>query len=109
MIFGVVLHNVAQGSVVAQTVYKHSGSRMQAFWYTLLCSVSEPIGGGLGYLMLCVFLNDYVIHSVLAVVAGIMIADSYDMCEPNAKNMIGRVVGASIMGLSMLGLNLMKH
>ena len=109
MIFAVVLHNVAQGLVVAQSVYTHSGSRMQAFWYTLLCSISEPIGGVLGYLMLYVFLNDYVIHSVLAVVAGIMIADSYDMCEPNAKNMIGRVVGASIMGLSMFGLNLMKH
>ena len=104
----IAIHNIPEGLAVSVPVYAATGSRKQAFLWSFLSGVSEPIGALLAAVVLLPFLTPTVLGWVLAAVAGIMVAISLDELVPAAKSfgadhapIIGATIGMAVMALSL--------
>jgi len=104
----IAIHNIPEGLAVSAPIYAATGSRRQAFLWSFLSGVSEPIGAGLAALVLLPFLTGTVLGWVLAAVAGIMVSISMDELIPAAKSygsehtpLVGAISGMIIMALSL--------
>ncbi|CAM9568289.1 unnamed protein product [Ectocarpus sp. 12 AP-2014] len=103
------IHNVPEGLCVAIPVYYATGNRWKAFGWALLSGVSEPIGAGLGWLVLKDIMNELVYGLLFGVVAGMMVnitiheliptAVRYDPSDKVTTNAI--IAGMAIMALSL--------
>ena len=105
----VALHNIPEGIAVAVPIYYATGSRIKAFWLSLLSGLSEPLGAVIGYLILRPFFSDTVFGLVFAGVAGIMVFISIDELFPAAKEydqghvpVYALITGMMVMALSLL-------
>ncbi|HEY0964171.1 MAG TPA: zinc transporter ZupT [Candidatus Paceibacterota bacterium] len=104
----IAIHNIPEGIAVSIPIYKATGSRMKAFWYSFGSGLAEPVGAFVGYFILMQFINDYVFGVVFAAVAGIMVYISLDELLPTAKRndhhlpIIGVFVGMLIMAASLV-------
>jgi ZIP family zinc transporter len=106
--FAVMIHNIPEGIAIAVPIYCATNCRSKAVKYALLSGIAEPAGALLGILLLGPFLNMFVLHFALAVVAGIMIFISFDELLPlsfeHEKNhvpMFGIIIGMLIMAFSI--------
>ena len=104
----IAIHNIPEGLAVAAPIYAATGSRSKAFWWSFLSGVSEPVGAGLGALILLPFLNEPLLGAVLSAVAGIMVFISIDELVPASKAyghdhlaIIGLILGMVVMALSL--------
>jgi ZIP family zinc transporter len=104
----VAIHNIPEGIAVSVPIFYATGSRRQAFIYSFLSGVAEPVGALIGYLLLMPFLTPAVLSSTLAFVAGIMVYISLDEILPMAQRygrehlvILGIVAGMGIMALSL--------
>jgi len=104
----IAIHNIPEGLAVSAPIYAATGSRGQAFLWSFLSGISEPIGAGLAALVLMPILTPTVLAWVLAAVAGIMIAISVDELVPTAKTygsqhapIVGVIAGMMVMALSL--------
>lgn len=104
----VAIHNIPEGLAVAAPIYRATGSRRKAFWWSFFSGVSEPIGAGLAALILMPFLSASLLGWVLAAVAGIMVAISIHELIPvsrsfNAGHMpiVGVTLGMIVMASSL--------
>jgi ZIP family zinc transporter len=104
----IALHNIPEGLAVSTPILAATGSRKQAFWWSFLSGVSEPVGAGLAALVLLPILNDTVLGYVLASVAGIMVFISLDELLPVSRSwgeehlsIVGIVVGMLVMAVSL--------
>lgn len=103
------IHNVPEGLCVAIPVYYATGNRWKAFGWALLSGVSEPIGAGLGWLILKDIMSELVYGLLFGVVAGMMVnitiheliptAVRYDPTDKVTTNSI--IAGMAIMALSL--------
>ncbi|SDB16303.1 zinc transporter, ZIP family [Desulfonatronum thiosulfatophilum] len=105
----VALHNIPEGIAIAVPVYYSTGSRIKAFWLSLLSGLAEPLGAVIGYLILRPFFSDTVFGLVFAGVAGIMVFISIDELFPAAKEydqghtpIYALIIGMMVMALSLL-------
>lgn len=106
----IAIHNIPEGLCVAIPVYYATGNRWKAFGWALLSGVSEPIGAGLGWIVLKDNMSETVYGILFGVVAGMMInitiheliptAVRYDPADKITTNSI--IVGMAIMALSLL-------
>jgi ZIP family zinc transporter len=69
----VAIHNIPEGIAVSVPIFYATGSRRQAFTYSFLSGVAEPVGALIGYALLLPFLTPNVLSTTLAFVAGIMV------------------------------------
>lgn len=83
----VAIHNIPEGIAVSVPIYFATGSRKQAFIYSFLSGLSEPLGAIVGYFALLRFANEVVFGVVFAMVAGIMVYISLDELLPTAESM----------------------
>jgi len=104
----IAIHNIPEGLAISAPIYAATGSRKQAFFWSFLSGVSEPVGAGLAGLILLPFLTSMVLGWVLAVVAGIMVAISLDELIPVAKTfdtehtpILGVIIGMAVMAFSL--------
>jgi len=104
----IALHNIPEGLAVSVPVYAATGSRRKAFMWSFLSGVAEPIGAALAALVLVPFLNEIVLGSALAAVAGIMVFISLDELVPASSSLgadhypiVGAVAGMVLMALSL--------
>lgn len=104
----IALHNIPEGLAVAAPIYAATGSRRQAFVWSFLSGVAEPVGAGLAAALLLPLLHDAVLAAVLAGVAGLMVFISLDELLPAAREhgaqdlaIIGTVCGMSAMAASL--------
>lgn len=81
----VALHNIPEGMAVAVPILYASGSRKKAFMYAFLSGLAEPAGALIGLLFLHRILTPELLHSLFALVAGIMIYISFDELLPMAE------------------------
>ncbi|CAM9575868.1 unnamed protein product [Discosporangium mesarthrocarpum] len=105
----IAIHNIPEGLCVAIPVYYATGSRWKAFGWALLSGISEPIGAGLGWLVLKDTITDEVYGILFGVVAGMMVniciheliptAVRYDPTDKVTTNAI--IVGMAVMALSL--------
>lgn len=104
----IAIHNIPEGLAVSAPIYAATGSRGQAFLWSFLSGVSEPVGAALAALVLLPILTPTVLGWLLAWVAGIMVFISLDELIPAAKAfgkehtpILGVLVGMVVMALSL--------
>ena len=108
--FGVAIaiHNIPEGVAVSIPIYRATGSKLKAFWYSFASGLAEPVGAVIGFFLLSQFINEYFFGIIFAGVAGIMIYVSLDELLPTAKRydhhlpIMGVFVGLVIMAASLV-------
>jgi ZIP family zinc transporter len=106
--FAIAIHNIPEGVAVSIPVYRATGSRLKAFWYSFISGLAEPLGAVVGFFLLSQFINEYFFGVVFAGVAGVMVYVSLDELLPTAKRydhhlpIMGVFVGMVVMALSLV-------
>jgi len=105
----VAIHNVPEGIAISVPIYYATGSRKQAFVWSALSGLSEPLGALLGLLVLSAVWSQALLGLSLAAVAGIMIFISFDVLLPSAETygehhlaVYAVVAGMAVMAASLL-------
>jgi len=112
----IALHNIPEGISVSVPIFYATGDRKKAFTYSLLSGLAEPVGAGIAYLALRLFVggeSGVVPPEVMGVlfggVAGIMVYISLDELLPTSRaygkghdSLFGLVAGMAVMALSLL-------
>ena len=112
----IALHNIPEGISVSVPIFYATGNRRKAFVYSLLSGMAEPVGAGIAYLALRVFLGGeagvvppQVMGMLFGGVAGIMVYISLDELLPTSRaygkghdSLFGLVAGMAVMALSLL-------
>jgi ZIP family zinc transporter len=104
----VAVHNIPEGIAVSAPILYATGSRRQAFAFSFLSGLAEPVGALIGYVLLLPFLTPALLSATLAFVAGIMVYISFDEILPLAHRygrehlvILGVVGGMAVMALSL--------
>ena len=82
----IALHNIPEGISIAIPLYYSTGSKLRAFLYTLVSSLSELLGAIITYLFLGRYINEFELGILFSFIAGIMIQISYSRLLPTSKN-----------------------
>ena len=106
----IALHNIPEGIAVAVPVYAaNNQNKKKAFLWSFITGLSEPLGGIIVWLVLFPFINEYIIDTILAIVAGIMIYISLDELLPVSRSLgkehisiLGIITGMFIISISLL-------
>ena len=108
VVAAIAIHNIPEGIAVSVPIYRATGSRWRAFWYSLLSGLAEPVGAVLGWLLLRPVMSDTVFGILFAAVAGIMVFLSLDELLPVARSYhsrfctYGMIAGMAVMAVSLL-------
>lgn len=104
----IAIHNIPEGLAVSAPVYAATGSRRQAFLWSFLSGLTEPLGAGLAALFLLPFLTDALLGWLLSAVAGVMVFISLDELVPAARAfgeehlaIAGVIAGMMVMTVSL--------
>ena len=105
----IAIHNIPEGIAISVPIFYATGNRKKAFKYSFLSGLAEPVGAGVGFLILMPFLNDLVFGIIFASVAGIMVFISIDELLPAAReydephlSLYGLIGGMAMMALSLI-------
>lgn len=112
----IALHNIPEGVSVSVPIFYATGNRRKALFYSILSGLAEPVGAGIAYLALLVFVggdNGVVPPQLMGIlfggVAGIMVYISLDELLPTSRaygrghdSLLGLVSGMLLMALSLL-------
>ena len=105
----VALHNIPEGLAVAGPVYAATGSKRKAVIWAGISGMAEILGGVLAWAILGSMVSPVLMASIMAAVAGIMVALSVDELMPLAKEIdpnnnpsYGVLCGMSVMGMSLV-------
>ena len=105
----IAIHNIPEGIAVSMPIYFATGNRFQAFKYSFLSGVVEPLGAVVGYWVLYPYMTPNVMGLLLAGVAGIMVFISLDQLLPAAEeygehhlSIYGVVLGMIVMAGSLI-------
>ncbi len=105
----IALHNIPEGIGVAMPIYYATNSKRQAFLYSFLSGMAEPVGAMIAYFFLRSILTDTILYMIVAAVAGIMVFISFDELLPYAfrqknphKTISGVFLGMLIVAVSLL-------
>ena len=107
LVLAVTLHNIPEGISISVPIYHSTNSKKRALLYTLIASLSEPLGAVLTGLFLVNYVNDFVLGLLFALIAGIMIQISSCKLLPTGNNynkkysIIFFVIGFMIMLFSL--------
>jgi len=73
LMLAIAAHNIPEGMAVAAPVFSATGSKWKAFKYCLYSGLCEPLGAVIFGLLFKEYMTPYLVQSMLAAVAGIMI------------------------------------
>jgi ZIP family zinc transporter len=82
----IALHNIPEGIACGVPFYCATGNKRRSCFYSLLAGMTEPLGAIIALFILYPFLNDFVLASAIAFVAGIMVIICFDELIPIANN-----------------------
>lgn len=82
----IALHNIPEGISIAVPIYHATNSKTKALIYSLISGMSEVFGSILAYLFLSPFINEHIMASLYAIIAGIMLHISIYELIPTAYN-----------------------
>lgn len=109
IVIAIAIHNIPEGMAISVPIYQATGSKKQAFAYSFLSGLAEPIGALVGWFLLMPVMNDRVYGVIFAGVAGIMVFISLDELLPAAHeygehhlSIYGLIAGMAVMALSLL-------
>jgi len=105
----IAIHNIPEGVSIAIPVYYATGSKGKAVAACAVSALAEPIGAGIGYLILQPYLTSSVYGWVFGVIAGVMVFLALDELLPAAKRyakghetVYGMVAGMGALALSLV-------
>lgn len=105
----VAIHNIPEGIAVSVPLFYATGDRKKSFRLAFLSGLAEPVGAGVGFLLLLPFFTPTLFGCLFASVAGIMVFISLDQLLPAAEEygahhhcIFGAVLGMGVMALSLL-------
>lgn len=104
----IALHNIPEGISIAVPIYYSTKNRKKAIFYTLIASLSEPLGAILTGLFLINYINDMILGLLFAFIAGIMIQISTGKLLPTGNNYSKRmslvffIIGFIVMLISLI-------
>ena len=116
LVLSITLHNIPEGISVSVPIFYATGDRRKAFTYSVLSGLAEPVGAGIAYLVLLMFVGGnanviptQVMGILFGGVAGIMVYISLDELLPTSRaygkghdSLFGLVGGMAVMALSLL-------
>lgn len=79
------LHNIPEGISVAMPIYYSTKKRFNAFKFTFISGMAEPLGAFLAFLFLKPYINDLILSISFALVTGIMLFISFYELIPEAR------------------------
>jgi ZIP family zinc transporter len=104
----IAAHNIPEGMAVAAPIFHATGSRWQAFKWSLVSGMCEPVGAIVVGLLLTPYLTPHVIKTVLAGVAGVMTFMCFHELVPQSLKyissdaaMVSNVCGMVFISLSV--------
>ena len=107
--FAIAIHNIPEGIAVSLPIYHATGNKHQAFWYSFLSGLAEPLGAVIGFVLLASFMNGVMMGTLFGIVAGIMVYISFDELLPAARvygnahsTILGIVGGIMVMAVSLV-------
>lgn len=80
----IALHNIPEGISVSVPIYYSTKSKYKAFFYTVVSSLSEPLGALITYLFLFKYINNTVLGLIFALISGLMIEISFRELLPES-------------------------
>ena len=105
----IALHNIPEGIAVAVPIYACTGDKKQAFKWSFLSGMSEPLGAVVTWIILTPFITPYLLSAMLAIVAGVMIYISLDELLPASRSLgnehisiLGIIIGMFVMSFSLV-------
>ena len=105
----IALHNIPEGISIAVPIYHSTNNKIKAILYSLISGMSEVIGSIMAYLFLAPLINEHIMASLYAIIAGIMIHISVYELIPGAykESTLKKVlkyflIGAIVMIISHL-------
>lgn len=112
----IALHNIPEGISVSVPIYYATGNRKQAFIYSALSGLAEPVGALIAYAAIRFFLGGdtgvvppEIMGILFGGVAGIMVYISLDELLPTSRaygkghdSLFGVMAGMLVMALSLL-------
>merc|ERR1711934_1111658 len=105
----IAIHNIPEGICVAMPVYKATGSECKGFFWAFISGISEPIGAGLGWIVLYNTMDDHVYGALFGAVGGMMIHISVKELLPTAlkyANDEWTVPNACCVGFAIMAISL---
>ncbi|TMW63281.1 hypothetical protein Poli38472_002222 [Pythium oligandrum] len=111
---GIILHNIPEGVAVAAPVYYATGSKVQAFKWTLISGIAQPFGAAIGWAAVSGGLSYGLQGTLYAVVAGMLMCITAKELFPGAYRFdpSGKYFVAAFffgMGLIAFGLILLHY
>lgn len=85
LLFAIALHNLPEGIIISVPIYSATKSKLKTFGYTLIATLSEPLGGISGYYLMKSIFNDLTLGIIFCFISGIMIFLSTDQLLPEAR------------------------
>ncbi len=108
----IALHNIPEGISIAVPIYHATNNKFKAITYSLISGMSEVIGSILAYFFLAPLINEHVMASLYAIIAGIMMHISiYELIpgaykESTLKSVLKYfIIGFMVMIISHLLMN----
>lgn len=105
----IAIHNIPEGVSIAIPVYYATGSKSKAVLFCAISALAEPVGAGIGYLVLAPYLSPSVYGWVFGCIAGIMVYLALDELLPAAKRyakghetVYGMILGMGALALSLV-------
>jgi len=104
----ITLHNIPEGIAVSMPIYAYTGSKKEAFKWSFISGISEPIGAILTWVFLFPFITPTLLSALLGVVGGVMVYISLDELLPASRSLgkehhsiLGIMSGMIIIALSL--------
>lgn len=112
----IALHNIPEGISVSVPIFYATGDRKKAFVLSFLSGLAEPVGAGVAYLVMRLFIGGdgaavppQLMGVLFGGVAGIMVYISLDELLPTSRaygkghdSLLGLMAGMLVMALSLL-------
>ncbi|KAG7388721.1 Zinc transporter [Phytophthora pseudosyringae] len=107
---GIILHNLPEGVAIAAPVYYATGSKLQAFKWTAISGVAQPLGAAVGWAAVSGGLSYALQATLYAVVAGMLVCIAAKELLPGAYRfdpkgkyfVLSFFLGISIIASSMV-------
>ncbi|KAL4175801.1 hypothetical protein KRP22_000760 [Phytophthora ramorum] len=107
---GIILHNLPEGVAIAAPVYYATGSKLQAFKWTAISGVAQPLGAAAGWAAVSGGISYALRASLYAVVAGMLVCIAAKELLPGAYRfdpkgkyfVMSFFVGVAIISCSMV-------
>ena len=104
----IAIHNIPEGIAVSVLIYRATGNKRKAFWFSFLSGLAEPLGALVAWLFLIPFWSLLINGILIAAVAGIMLYISQDELLPTAGkydehhiSISGLIAGMALMALCL--------